>query len=317
MNNVLISIIVPVYNARVYIERCVNSLLAQVYQNIEIILVDDGSTDGSGLICDELASKYSNIRVIHQANAGASLARKKGIEQAKGEYLMFADSDDYVSANYVSALYSALRKYGTDIALCPVQRIEVGSTPDFQTDTESVLLSQKELLRRFFKYEFWGYPAACYKRELFDNINFPTATVNEDYYVKAQMLILKESVAYVCASQYCYEQHPGSLSKRPLSLVSLSEFDNAEATWLFIKKHLPEYRSHALAIAAEAASKWLIALLHYKSGNIVDTDFESYFNRIISFLKRNFFDIMLDCRLLWKIKVVIMLNMCKSVKYTK
>lgn len=309
MNNVLISIIVPVYNARVYIERCVNSLLAQVYQNIEIILVDDGSTDGSGLICDELASKYSNIRVIHQANAGASLARKKGIEQAKGEYLMFADSDDYVSANYVSALYSALRKYGTDIALCPVQRIEVGSTPDFKTDTESVLLSQKELLRRFFKYEFWGYPAACYKRDLFDNINFPTATVNEDYYVKAQMFAQEKGVAYVDTSLYFYEQHMGSLSKLPLSVRALGEFDNALATWNYIRANAPKYSGQALAIVSEVACKWLGRLNGSTSKNISESQIEDYRLRIRSFVKNNFYKIIFNPMLLWKIKLVIIRNL--------
>lgn len=309
MNNVLISIIVPVYNARVYIERCVNSLLAQVYQNIEIILVDDGSTDGSGLICDELASKYSNIRVIHQANAGASLARKKGIEQAKGEYLMFADSDDYVSANYVSALYSALRKYGTDIALCPVQRIEVGSTPDFQTDTESVLLSQKELLRRFFKYEFWGYPAACYKRDLFDNINFPTATVNEDYYVKAQMFAQEKGVAYVDTSLYFYEQHMGSLSKLPLSVRALGEFDNALATWNYIRANAPKYSGQALAIVSEVACKWLGRL---NGGTSKNVKLSSYKSEIKQFVNRNMIKIFSNRVFFWKIKIVLFYNYIKS-----
>lgn len=304
MNNVLISIIVPVFNARVYIERCVNSLLAQEYQNIEIVLVDDGSTDGSGEICDELASKYSNIRVIHQANAGASLARKKGIEQAKGEYLMFADSDDYVSANYVSALYSALIKYGTDIALCPVQRVLVGNTPDFKTNTESVLMSQKELLRRFFKYEFWGYPAACYKRELFDNINFPTATVNEDYYVKAQMFAQEQKVSYVDAPLYCYEQHPGSLSKLPLSIRALGEFDNALATWTYIRANAPKYSGQALAIVSEVACKWLGALK-----TISESQFEDYKLRIRGFVNDNFCRIILNPMLLWKIKLVIIRNL--------
>ena len=114
----LVSIIVPVYQVKEYIGECVESLLAQTYTNLEILLVDDGSTDGSGAICDEYAVKDSRVRVVHQENKGLSAARNTGIARAKGECLAFVDSDDVVMTEFIETLYELLGKYQADIAAC-------------------------------------------------------------------------------------------------------------------------------------------------------------------------------------------------------
>ena len=114
----LISIIVPVYQVEAYLDRCVASLLAQTYVNLEIILVDDGSPDRCPAICDMYAQKDSRVRVIHQENAGLSGARNAGIEVAKGEYLAFVDSDDYVSENFIRVLYDLLKETGCAVSQC-------------------------------------------------------------------------------------------------------------------------------------------------------------------------------------------------------
>ena len=101
----LISVVVPVYNVKQYLDDCMHSIVNQTYENIEIILVDDGSTDGSGELCEEWKGKDSRIRVIHQENGGLSAARNTGIEHAKGSYIAFVDSDDWVSEEYIEKLY--------------------------------------------------------------------------------------------------------------------------------------------------------------------------------------------------------------------
>ncbi|MDE7396391.1 MAG: glycosyltransferase [Muribaculum sp.] len=307
----LVSIVVPVYNAERYLDRCITSLLNQDYPNIELILVNDGSTDGSLEICAKFAERFSEkIQLINQQNQGASIARKNGIKASNGKYLMFADSDDFVSEKYVSALYDALVKLNTEIALCPVKRIEIDEIPHFAKVPTIRIMRQEELFRRFFKYEFWGFVCGIYNRNVFDNLNFPIATVNEDYYVKAQMFVRQTAVGYVEEALYCYEQHPGSLSKQPLSLRALGEFDNAKATWEFISHHAPAYSKHSLAIASEAACKWLSALNTTDSRNNV---YIHYKYTIRQFVIHNFYKIIFNPHLLWKIKIIIM---CQSIRRT-
>lgn len=114
----LISVVVPIYKAEKYIERCVNSLLSQSYENIEVLLIDDGSPDKCPEICDKLAKSDSRIKVIHKSNGGVSSARNAGIDASKGEYLTFVDADDYVKADYISKLYNAIKDANASIAMC-------------------------------------------------------------------------------------------------------------------------------------------------------------------------------------------------------
>ena len=111
----LISVIVPVYNVEKYLAKCIDSIIAQTYTNLEILLVDDGATDSSGAICDEYAQKESRIRVIHKENGGLSDARNRGIAEARGEYLGFIDSDDYIDVDMYELLYNLIQKYGVKI----------------------------------------------------------------------------------------------------------------------------------------------------------------------------------------------------------
>ena len=132
----VVSIIVPVYNVKSYVGECVESLCRQTYTNLEILLVDDGSTDGSGEVCDEYAGRDERIRVIHQANRGLSGARNMGLDDARGEYIAFVDSDDLVSTNYVETLYELLMKYEADIAACAYVK---GTTEQLTEIREKVL----------------------------------------------------------------------------------------------------------------------------------------------------------------------------------
>lgn len=303
----LISVVIPVYNAGPYLKRCIESVLSQDYPSLEIVLVDDGSTDLSGKLCDEYAVRFpEKVRVVHQSNAGASLARKRGIGAARGAFLTFVDSDDYVAADYVSRLYGACRRFGTDVAVCPMLRLNPDESPAISQRSDSRLLPREELFKRFFRYEFWGFPCGLYRSAVFANMHFPEATVNEDYYVKARIFVSVEPVACVDEPLYFYEQHPGSLSKQQLSLRALGEFDNAKATWEFIRDTCPEFAPHALAIAAEAACKWLSVL---NGSRPLAAEFQDYRFRIVAFIRKNFTGILFTPHLLWKVKIVMLKNL--------
>ena len=123
-----ISVIVPVYNVRVYLSHCINSLLSQSFTEIELILVDDGSTDGSGLICDSFAKKDCRVKVIHKANGGVSAARNTGIEAAKGRYIIFVDSDDYVESDYCGELYHQIVQHPNSWVFCGCNCVDAKDT---------------------------------------------------------------------------------------------------------------------------------------------------------------------------------------------
>lgn len=300
------------YNAEKYLIRCIESVIDQEYPLIEIILVNDGSTDSSLAICQDYYRRVpEKVRVISQENKGASIARKQGIQEANGDFLVFVDSDDFVSPHYVSALYKALMIANANIALCPMARIVEGEKLEFTDKFHTRVLYKDELFRRFFKYEFWGFGGGIYRKDLFDKSAFPKATIYEDYYVKAQMFVGEMKVGYIEEALYCYEQHTGSLSKLPLSLKALGEFDNALATWNYIKESAPKYSGQAQAIASEAACKWL-GILNRETD--LTTDYIRYVNNIKKFLRQQFKAIMLNPHLLWKLKIVILKNLACSYR---
>lgn len=305
----LVSVIIPVYNVEKYLDRCLQSVVSQDYPNIEIVLVDDGSTDASPTICDNWVDRYLHkIRVIHQKNQGASFARKNGIQAAKGQYLTFVDSDDYVLPQYVSMLYRAARENHTKVAVCGFHktvptyaRVEINVE-----DCAIKILSSRQLFKRFFKYEFWGFWGGIYHKSLFYNTIYPQATINEDYFVKAQIFSKVDYIGYCTQPLYIYENHPESLSKQRLSLKALGEFDNTVATWKFIKTYKPQYTSQALAIASEAACKWLGAINRAKAQR--ESAIEKYKYKIKDFVRDNFFQIIFNRQLLWKIRIVLLWN---------
>lgn len=184
----LVSIIIPVYNVVDYVEECVSSILAQTYKNIEMILVDDGSTDGSAEICDEYAKSDSRITVIHKENGGLSDARNVGLDHASGAYISFIDSDDVVSEIFIEALYSALVESGTLISAVPRgSEFLDGGSPNLRSldvdDREQgvTVLDSCEYLKRMLYQEIaTGAPWRLYAREVLGDDPFPVGYYYED-----------------------------------------------------------------------------------------------------------------------------------------
>ena len=160
----LISVVIPVYKVEQYIHECVDSVIAQTYKNLDIILVDDGSPDSCPAICDEYAERDNRIRVIHKKNGGLSSARNAGIDIARGEYICFVDSDDYVSEIYVEQLYTTLKESGADMACTMIALERKRETLAHAIIHKHELLSGEEALRKTLLVVLWsaygGVPTA-------------------------------------------------------------------------------------------------------------------------------------------------------------
>lgn len=220
----LISIIVPVYNVQDYVGECVESLCRQTYTNLEIVLVDDGSTDGSAEVCDEYACRDERIRVIHQRNRGLSGARNVGLDNIQGEYIAFVDSDDLVMPNYVDVLYGLLMKYKVDIAACAYvkgtteQLMDVCERLVFSKSTKEVCMSSEKLLRQWHgKYKQQETVAwnKLYRRDVWNGrrqMRFPEGRSHEDVLTSHLIVQSVEKVALTTQVLYLYRIREGSIT---------------------------------------------------------------------------------------------------------
>ena len=164
-----ISVIVPVYNVEQYLERCVESIINQTYKNLEIILVDDGSTDNSGKLCDELAKKDNRIKVIHKENGGLSDARNRGIEEAAANIVGFIDSDDYIDKDMYEVLFENLKKTGANLSMCGHYDVFNGIIPNQVENIEVKLLSPSQAIKMVMEAKILSVTAVnkLYKKDLF------------------------------------------------------------------------------------------------------------------------------------------------------
>lgn len=188
----LISVVVPIYNVEKYLQKCIDSILAQTYRHLEIILVDDGSPDNCGAICDNYAQEDGRVLVIHKKNGGLSSARNAGLEIAKGELIVFIDSDDWIDANYIEKLYDDISESGADVAV-PAFCIsfENGDCAVDSRVKEVTTYSKKEALEVFL---FNGYLTPCvaskmWKKSLWQKIRCPEGKLFEDQYTTYKLLI--------------------------------------------------------------------------------------------------------------------------------
>lgn len=230
----LISIIVPVYKVEKYIHRCVDSIINQTYKNIEIILVDDGSPDNCGRICDEYAAKDSRIKVIHKPNGGLSDARNCGIEAADGEWLMFIDSDDWIHTQTVEVLYNAAIKNGVNVSVCNFTETQ-GEQPVIDGEFESEKYTPKDFYTAYHVVATIAC-AKLYKRSCFKNIRYPKGKIHEDEYVTYRILFDEDNVAFVNQPYYAYYINPESITKSSWSPKRLDAVEAVSDQLRFFKR---------------------------------------------------------------------------------
>ena len=214
----LISIIVPVYNVKDYLKTCIDSIVSQTYTNLEIILVDDGSTDGSGEILDAYKKNDERIIVIHKTNGGLSDARNFGIDRHTGEYLFFVDSDDYIHIDTIRLMYNVLKRTDSDIVECGIAHVyDKSNCHIFEKPLSHnyKVYDHDEAVERVINYKSkimaWN---KLYKSSLFKEIRYPVGKINEDVYTTPYVIDKCDKYTYLDAVLYAYVQRDNSIMNR-------------------------------------------------------------------------------------------------------
>ena len=241
-----ISVIIPVYKVEQYLDRCVESVLAQTIKDLEIILVDDGSPDACPEMCDAWAARWQNIRVLHKSNGGLSSARNAGIEVATGDYIGFIDSDDFIMPDMFESLLNALQVNCADMAICGYQYVDqaTGAVDPVETGKSPLkdeVLSREEAYERIIAshqgYSF--YVTAwnkLYKKELFANCRFPEGKLHEDEYSVHYILGQCKKIAVIAKPLYMYIQRSGSIMSTGVSIRSLDAVNALYDRYDFLKR---------------------------------------------------------------------------------
>ena len=225
-----ISVIVPVYNSEQHLPRCIDSILGQTFTDFELLLIDDGSKDNSDRICDEYAVKDSRVRVFHKENGGVSSARNLGLDNAQGEWIIFIDSDDWISESMLHDMHEKATSEKSDIVYCDLKTV-------FNEHTEVLHIAKYDsikvnMLNNFIKSTFGTVVGMLAKRRLYESnqVRFPIGVkFCEDFYVAVRLMLFSEKICYIPTAYYCYNrQNEESAS------YSFSQAHSDSVQWVFM-----------------------------------------------------------------------------------
>ncbi|SHJ33447.1 glycosyltransferase family 2 protein [Pseudobutyrivibrio xylanivorans] len=270
--NKLISVIVPVYNAEKFLDYCISSIMKQTYQNFELILIDDGSKDSSGAICDEWYKKDSRVKVVHQSNSGVAATRNKGLDMAKGDYICFIDNDDFVKENYLETFIIAMNKTNSDIVMCDIASVKLSEAETpldkvIQLDPKGCLSWLTNPISREYviMVVLWN---KMYKRNIFTDLRFEKGKFHEDEFMINNILRTVEKVTFVPLQNYVYRTNETSITgeKNKSALYHL-EFVDAYIERIKIANELDEDGEKDFVLSLV---KWIFIKLaqYYKDGNV-------------------------------------------------
>lgn len=306
----LISVIIPVYNIKEYLPRCVESVCAQTYKNLEILLVDDGSTDGTGDLCDALAKKDDRIRVFHKENGGSSSARNLGIENAKGQYLGFVDSDDYISPDMYEQLYRALQTNGVPIA--QIGRDEIDAEGNIlanvcEPPATEICIKSEDFMRELLMHR--GDCSFCtklVKKELFEKDKFPLGVLNEDFHLLIRLLPRISGIVSLPEQAYHVFYRIGSNTrkenKNDFSRVYGDCVENADMAAALVDAHYPGLKTVAVRFGAFQRLEYL---LHIPVGQMQKSN--TMYVGIVKNIRKHLFRLMGNKYLTGKNKIYLLL----------
>lgn len=287
-----ISVIIPVYKVEPFLDRCVDSVLKQAYPNLEVILVDDGSPDRCGAMCDAWAQKYPSIHVIHKENGGLSSARNAGIEEASGEFLVFIDSDDYISPDMIAKLHHALVTNDADMSICNICYVDENGKSlekfnSYSPIMDELLTGQEAILKECDSYhKGWYYIFTwnkLYKKSLFCDIRFPAGKLSEDDFTTHKVYLKCNRIACIKDIGYYYTQRAGSILGTNSRVLSLHQAEGRlERASLCYTHGL--YRSAGLSYWQAA-----MALPDACRKDSLSTPFEKELNTVIRTYRRLFY----------------------------
>lgn len=310
----LVSIIIPVYNVEKYLDKCVSSVIDQTYTNLEIILVDDGSTDSSGKLCNKWSKCDKRIKVYHKKNGGLSDARNVGIENATGNYICFIDSDDAVSNFYIETLYNNLVKYNCEISICSYsfvgeENIELSSK---EREYARVYSNEKALKNMLYQKKInnsaWG---KLFDIKLFKNVRYPVGKIYEDVSTIYKTFLKSNRICVSSCKYYFYTKREGSISST-WSNKTLDIIDNVKDMENDLKKY--EKYNNACNSRVLNADYFVIRQLP------LNENYEIY-NKLYADIKKRRFFVLFDInsRLKTKIGIIISyfgINLLKKI-YSK
>lgn len=231
-----ISIIVPVYNVEKYLEKCINSILNQSFEDFEIIIVNDGSTDSSGEIANSLLTRDNRIKVINKENGGLSTARNAGLDVANGNYIGFIDSDDTISPQMYERLYKNIKDTDKDISMCRMLRVEKDKQYPTKDFIGKEVLSSDECLKLLFLNKI--DQSVCnklFKKKLFQDLRFPEGKINEDFSILYRLFNRSMQIGYISKLDYIYYYRSNSITKSNISNKIFDRYYNAQESVEFVR----------------------------------------------------------------------------------
>lgn len=305
MEEPLISVIVPVYNVEIYLEKCIKSIINQTYSNLEIILINDGSTDKSSQICDEFSKKDSRIKVIHKKNGGLSDARNAGIDAANGEYISFIDSDDMVDENFISTLFNLIEKSLLRLSC-------VGFKPFYKSD-DLIRVSNKSYEKVFGDYEYFkniflgnddfrcSFCRLLCHKSLFEKLRFPVGELYEDVAIFGELMIRAKKIIMSDEKLYFYRMREGSIVHN----FSSKHFDFLKQAKILADIATSKYPNLTPdAIYYLSTVKMAISFDVLKSKSL---EFDDFLNESSKFIRENFISILKTKSLNKKTKILVLI----------
>ena len=257
LNNNLkkLSVIIPAYNVEKFLVKCVESVVNQTYKNIEIIIVDDGSRDNTPKLCDELASKYKNIKAIHQDNQGSNKARETGLNASTGEYIAFIDSDDYIDLNAYAKAIKVLEENNCDMVQFGIYDVELGGEIIGKWQRDNITLNSTHDIYLYFltsEVASWPLVDKVYKRSLFENIEYLKISMMEDYSISAQLFAKAQKFMAIDEYLYYYVKNSASLCRSDDNNLKVRNRNDRLSAFDFVidltQNKFPEFLPEAIAL---------------------------------------------------------------------
>lgn len=297
----LISIIIPVYKVEDRLDSCVESVVSQSYENLQIILVDDGSPDRSGQLCDEWAKKDNRIEVIHKQNGGMSSARNAAFEIMRGEYVFFMDSDDLLDKETCSILYNLIIDKDADIASCRQLDIFDTQSIEFIRDGDINVMDRETAICDIWYQRIW--PSACaklYKSNLFDNLRFTDGLYYEDVDIVYQIYWNADSIVETTAKLYGYIHHSGTVTTSAFSKKDLDILKITDKINVFVSDKSDKLKNAARAYSCAAALRFLLNAPN-------EEEFVDGINKSKNTIKQNHKEVLRDKNIRRKLKLALIL----------
>lgn len=293
-NNRKVSVVIPVYNAEVYLPRCVESVVNQTFQNLEIILVNDGSTDGCGAICDGYAVKDRRIRVIHKTNGGPGTARNAGVDAASGELIFFVDSDDYIAPDCVEALYESLEQHNADCAVTALLYVYEKSGETFNKYNKNGrfgAMTKVESINTMLYCDNFNVSVCgkLFDLALFENLRFPAGTFCEDTAIIYKLLSRCHRVSHIAEAKYCYEKRFDNNRTADMGIKKVMDvIDTNEEMLAFVKEYIPDCCKAAVYYAFQVQFSICLKM------RLTDEDMIRKYRYMRAFIKRHRISVLRD-----------------------